>query len=56
MYPTYRPDKALRVEQGATYNAYVDSLEAASGQSIRTYDELISALSATAWRHRRRAK
>jgi len=46
MYPTFRPDKALRVEQGATYNAYVDALEAASGQSIGNYDELLSALSA----------
>jgi glucuronate isomerase len=46
MYPTFRPDKALRVEQGATYNEYLDSLEAASGQSIRSYDELMSALSA----------
>jgi glucuronate isomerase len=46
MYPTFRPDKALRVEQGTTYNEYIDSLEAASGQSIRSYDELLSALSA----------
>ena len=46
MYPTFRPDKALRIEQGAAYNGYVDSLEAASGQSIRNYDELLSALSA----------
>ncbi len=46
MYPTLRPDKAFRIEQGATYNAYVDSLEQASGQTIRTYDELLSALAA----------
>jgi glucuronate isomerase len=46
MYPTFRPDKALRVEQGATYNAWVDSLEVASGQSIGSYSELLSALAA----------
>ncbi|MET0792287.1 MAG: glucuronate isomerase [Polyangiaceae bacterium] len=46
MYPTFRPDKALRVESPVEYNAYIDSLEAASGQTIRTYDELLSALSA----------
>ncbi|HEX3775550.1 MAG TPA: glucuronate isomerase [Polyangiaceae bacterium] len=46
MYPTFRPDKALRIEQGATYNAYVDSLEAVSGQNIRSYGELLAVLSA----------
>lgn len=44
MYPTFRPDRALRVEQAGEYNAYLDSLEAASGQAIGTYDELLSAL------------
>jgi glucuronate isomerase len=45
MYPTFRPDKALRVENPVEYNAYVDLLEGASGQTIRTYDELLAALS-----------
>jgi glucuronate isomerase len=45
MYPTFRPDRALRIEHAEPYNAWVDALEVASGQSIRTYDELLSALS-----------
>ncbi len=49
MYPTFRPDRALCLENPAEYNAYLDSLEAASGQNIRSYDELLSALST---RHR----
>jgi len=44
MYPTFRPDRALRVENPSEYNAYLDSLEAVSGQSISTYDELLAAL------------
>ncbi len=46
MYPTFRPDRALRVENPAEYNAYLDSLEAASGQKIGSYDELLAALAA----------
>ena len=45
MYPTFRPDRALRVENPVEYNAYLDSLEAASGRSIGSYDQLLSALS-----------
>ena len=46
MYPTFRPDRALRLENLVEYNAWLDSLEAASGQSITTYYELLAALSA----------
>jgi glucuronate isomerase len=46
MYPTWRPDRALRVEEPVSYNAWVDALEAVSGQTIRTYEELLSALAA----------
>jgi glucuronate isomerase len=46
MYPTFRPDRALCVESPSEYNAWLDSLEAASGQTIRSYDELMSALAA----------
>ncbi len=46
MYPTFRPDRALRVDSPVEYNAWVDALEGASGQSIASYDNLLSALSA----------
>jgi len=44
MYPTWRPDRALRVDEPAAYQAWVDTLEAASGQSILSYEQLLSAL------------
>ena len=46
MYPTWRPDRALRLEVPVSYNAWVDSLEAVSGQNIRTFEELMTALAA----------
>ena len=42
--PTWRPDKCLAVEDTLQYNAYLDKLEVAADQEIRTYDDLISAL------------
>jgi glucuronate isomerase len=44
MYPTFRPDRALRLENPAEYHTYLDSLAAVSGQSIATYDDLLAAL------------
>ncbi|SDX54047.1 glucuronate isomerase [Hymenobacter psychrophilus] len=44
MLPTFRPDKALAVEDPATYNAYLDRLAAAAGLDIRTYQDLEAAL------------
>jgi glucuronate isomerase len=46
MYPTFRPDRALRVDIPQEYNAWLDSLAAASGQHIASYDDLLSALAA----------
>ena len=42
--PTWRPDKAMAVENPAEYRAYIDKLSAVSGIEIRTFSDLISAL------------
>src|SRR5882724_7857313 len=49
MYPTFRPDRALDVDQPEKLNAWVERLEARVGSSIASFDELLSALDA---RHR----
>jgi len=42
--PTFRPDKALQVENVETFNAYVDKLAAATNISIHSYDSFYRAL------------
>ncbi|GAB3712772.1 glucuronate isomerase [Spirosoma flavus] len=42
--PTFRPDKAMTVESAATFNQYVNRLEAASNVSIATFDDFMTAL------------
>jgi glucuronate isomerase len=42
--PAFRPDKAFHAEDPASYNAYLDRLEQAAGLSIRSYEDLLSAL------------
>ncbi len=42
--PTWRPDKAMGVDAPEAYNAYLNTLEGASGVSISTYSDLIKAL------------
>jgi len=42
--PTFRPDKALAVEDVTAYSAYLDRLGAAADVIIRTYADLLSAL------------
>lgn len=42
--PTWRPDKAMAVENPETYNDYLSKLETASGIKINTYAQLIEAL------------
>lgn len=44
VYPTWRPDKALSIENPAQWNDWVEALEAASGAGIGTWSEFISAL------------
>jgi glucuronate isomerase len=42
--PTWRPDKAMMVENAENFNAYIEKLEKASRTSITKFDDLISAL------------
>lgn len=42
--PAWRPDKAMAVEHTASYNQYMDTLEEASGSSISTFMDLLTAL------------
>jgi len=44
VYPTWRPDKALGVEEPAEWNRWVERLEAVSDRSIASYAELLAAL------------
>jgi len=44
MLPTWRPDKAMAVENAAGFREYVEKLSTASGISIITFDNLIEAL------------
>jgi glucuronate isomerase len=42
--PTWRPDKAMMVENAETFNAYLSKLEEAANVNIRNFDEFLSAL------------
>jgi glucuronate isomerase len=42
--PTWRPDKAMSVEDPLKYKAYIDKLSEASGIKIKSYQNLIEAL------------
>ena len=42
--PTWRPDKALAIDRPAFWNAWLDRLEAASGQPVKSWDDLLNAL------------
>lgn len=42
--PTWRPDKAMAVDNAAQYRSYVESLGEAARMNISTYDELLDAL------------
>lgn len=44
VYPTFRPDKALGVHQPAAFNAWLEKLGATAGMSVRSFDDLLSAL------------
>ncbi len=44
VYPTWRPDKAMAVENTAAYNLYIDKLSEISGVDISTSNDLFSAL------------
>lgn len=44
VFPTFRPDKALAVQNAPAWNAWIARLEAAAGHSISRYSDLCDAL------------
>jgi glucuronate isomerase len=44
VYPTFRPDKALGVNAPSAYNAWLEKLGGEAKVSIRTFDDLLTAL------------
>jgi glucuronate isomerase len=46
VYPTWRPDRALAVEDPAAFAAWLGRLEAASGRAISSWNSLLEALEA----------
>lgn len=42
--PAFRPDKAMNVDDAATFNAYVSKLEDVTGDSVSSYDDYLKAL------------
>ena len=44
MLPTWRPDKAMAVENSANFRSYVEQLAKVAGISISTFDDMIVAL------------
>jgi glucuronate isomerase len=44
VYPTWRPDPALAVENPSAFNAWVERLEAAAGMAIPNWQALLDAL------------
>jgi glucuronate isomerase len=44
MLPTWRPDKAMAVENTSEYNLYIDQLANVSDTEIKTFDNLMTAL------------
>jgi glucuronate isomerase len=45
MYPTFRPDKAIAIEDPVAYGEYLVALGLAAGVNIQTYEDLLEALS-----------
>lgn len=44
MLPTWRPDKAMAVENPASFRAYMEQLSAVSGVTISSFNDMIDAL------------
>ena len=44
LFPAFRPDKAMNVDDADTFNNYVKRLEAAAGVSVTRYADYLSAL------------
>ena len=44
LYPAWRPDRAMKIEDADAFNDWVDKLERASGMSISDFSDFIDAL------------
>ena len=44
VYPTFRPDRALQIQNPAAYNSWLERLEQTAGTPIKTFDALLNAL------------
>lgn len=44
VYPTFRPDRVLDADQPKVFNGWIDRLEAASGASVGSLNDLLDAL------------
>ncbi|MFZ5497178.1 MAG: glucuronate isomerase [Verrucomicrobiota bacterium] len=44
VYPTFRPDKALLVDQPAAFNAWLEKLSGAAGMPVKSFDDFLAAL------------
>jgi glucuronate isomerase len=44
VYPAFRPDKALSVNQPVVFNAWVERLAGVANMPVRTFDDLLAAL------------
>lgn len=44
LFPAFRPDKSFAIEHPENYKSYIQKLEAASGVSIQSFNDLLSAL------------
>jgi glucuronate isomerase len=44
VYPTFRPDKALIVDQPAAFNAWLEKLGGSTGMPVNSFDDFITAL------------
>ncbi|MFT3749263.1 MAG: glucuronate isomerase [Agriterribacter sp.] len=44
VFPAFRPDKAMAVENAGTYNNYIKQLQQAAKKSISSYEDLLEAL------------
>ncbi|MBV7530310.1 glucuronate isomerase [Chitinophaga sp. sic0106] len=44
IFPAFRPDAAMNVDNPLVYNAYLQKLEQAANATIRTYDDLLQVL------------
>lgn len=44
VYPAFRPDKALGVDQPAAFNSWLEKLSGAANCPVKTFDDLLAAL------------